>query len=65
MHDHVRWYFDTFGRERVVRDSDYPNVSGVASDAESRNWLRQVDATTRMGRDWMTGRSLRRHVGPN
>ena len=30
MHDHVRWLIDTFGRERVIWGSDFPNVSDAA-----------------------------------
>jgi predicted TIM-barrel fold metal-dependent hydrolase len=63
VHDLVRWCLETFGRERVVWGSDYPNVSDVASYAESRSWLRRVDSTSRRDRDWLTGRSFRRHVG--
>lgn len=63
MHSHVRWYFDTFGRERVVWGSDYPNVSDVASYAEACNWLRQVDSLSHEDRAWITDKSFRRHVG--
>jgi len=63
MHDHVRWFVETFGRERVVWGSDYPNVSDVTDYAASRNWLRQVDALSARDREWLTGRSFREHVG--
>jgi len=62
MHDHVRWLLDTFGRERVVWGSDYPNVSDVASYAEACNWLKQVDSLSAADRSWLTGKSFRRHV---
>lgn len=62
MHDHVRWFLDTFGRERVIWGSDYPNVSDVASYAESYNWLREVEGLSAGDREWLTGRSFRRHV---
>ncbi|WP_049968697.1 L-rhamnono-1,4-lactonase [Haloferax prahovense] len=62
MHDHVRWLLDTFGRERVVWGSDYPNVSDVASYAEACNWLKQVDSLSEADRSWLTGKSFRRHV---
>ncbi|WP_424004400.1 L-rhamnono-1,4-lactonase [Haloarcula salina] len=63
MHDHVRWFLDTFGRERVVWGSDFPNVSDVASYAEACNWLRQVDGVSAEDRAWITERAFRRHVG--
>jgi predicted TIM-barrel fold metal-dependent hydrolase len=62
MHDHVRWFLDAFGRERVIWGSDYPNVSDVASYAESYNWLREVEGISAGDREWLTGRSFRRHV---
>ena len=63
MHDHVRWYLETFGRERVIWGSDYPNVSDVASYAEAYTWLRQVDTVSKTDREWVTEQSFRRHVG--
>jgi len=63
MHDHVRWLLDTFGRERVIWGSDYPNVSDVASYAEACNWVRHVDGLAETDREWLTGRAFRRHVG--
>lgn len=63
MHDHVRWLLDTFGRERVVWGSDYPNVSDVASYAQSYEWLRSVDTLSETDRKWILGRSFRRLVG--
>jgi predicted TIM-barrel fold metal-dependent hydrolase len=63
MHDHVRWYLDTFGRERVVWGSDYPNVSDVATYAESRHWLRAVESVSTADRQWLQGRSFRTHLG--
>ncbi|MFC7078348.1 amidohydrolase family protein [Haloarcula halophila] len=63
MHDHVRWFLDAFGRDRVVWGSDFPNVSDVATYPESYNWLRQVDSLSKKDRQWITGRAFRRHVG--
>lgn len=63
MHEHVRWYLETFGRERVVWGSDYPNVSDVASYAEACNWPQQIDSLSDKDRAWITGKSFRRHVG--
>lgn len=65
MHDHVRWFLQTFGRERVIWGSDFPNVSNVATWAEARNWLRQVDSVSDTDRDWITEKSFRHHVGLN
>ncbi len=62
MHDKVRWFLDAFGRDRVIWGSDYPNVSDVASYAESYNWLREVEGLSAGDREWLTGRSFRRHV---
>lgn len=62
MHDHVRWYLDTFGRERVIWGSDYPNVSDVAGYAETFNWLRHVDIVSTADRKWLTEKSFRQHV---
>ncbi|WP_254533303.1 amidohydrolase family protein [Natrinema gelatinilyticum] len=62
MYGHVRWFLETFGRERVIWGSDYPNVSDVASYAEAINWLRQVDVLSDADRDWITDKSFRRHV---
>ncbi|MCU4802688.1 amidohydrolase [Halobacteria archaeon HArc-gm2] len=63
VHDHVRWFVETFGPERVIWGSDYPNVSDVTDYAASRNWLRQVDGLSARDREWLTGRSFREHVG--
>ena len=63
MHDHVRWFLDTFGRERVIWGSDYPNVSDVAAYPETFTWLREVDTLSEADRGWLTGKSFRRHVG--
>ncbi|QIO24425.1 amidohydrolase [Haloarcula sp. JP-L23] len=63
MHDHVRWYLDTFGRERVIWGSDYPNVSDVSSYAEACNWLRHVDTVSEKDRTWITERAFRQHIG--
>ncbi|WP_254278805.1 L-rhamnono-1,4-lactonase [Haloarcula marina] len=63
MHDHVRWFLDTFGRERVIWGSDFPNVSDVATYPESYNWLRHIDSVSAKDCEWITGESFRRHVG--
>ncbi len=65
VHDHVRWYVETFGRERVIWGSDYPNVSDEATYAEACNWLRQVEGLSQRDREWLTGRAFREHVGLN
>ncbi|UHQ98807.1 amidohydrolase (plasmid) [Natrinema zhouii] len=59
MHDHVRWLLETFGRERVVWGSDFPNVSDDATYEESLQWLEHVDCLSKKDRAWVTGRSFR------
>nr|WP_177227149.1 hypothetical protein [Halomicrobium zhouii] len=63
VHDHVRWFVETFGTEGVVWGSDYPNVSDVTDYAASHTWLRQVDSLSKRDREWLTGPSFREHVG--
>jgi predicted TIM-barrel fold metal-dependent hydrolase len=63
MHDHLRWLLDTFGRERVVWGSDFPNVSDVCSYEESLEWLDHVEGLSKTDREWLTGRAFRTHVG--
>ncbi|RRJ33821.1 amidohydrolase family protein [Halocatena pleomorpha] len=63
MHDHVRWLLETFGRERVVWGSDYPNVSDVASYAQSHEWLRSVETLSATDRKWLTETAFCRLAG--
>ena len=63
MHDHVRWFLDTFGRERVVWGSDFPNVSDVATYEESLTWLEHVGGLSDTDREWITDRAFRELVG--
>jgi predicted TIM-barrel fold metal-dependent hydrolase len=63
MHDHVRWLLDTFGRERVVWGSDFPNVSDEASYSEAIHWLGHVGGISEKDREWIQGRSFERHLG--
>ena len=62
MHDHVRWFLDTFGRERVVWGSDFPNISDVATYEESLTWLEHVDGLSDTDREWITDRAFRELV---
>jgi predicted TIM-barrel fold metal-dependent hydrolase len=62
MHDHVRWFLDQFGRERVVWGSDFPNVSDAATYEESLAWLDHVDGLSTADRKWLRGRAFERHV---
>jgi predicted TIM-barrel fold metal-dependent hydrolase len=62
MHDHVRWFLDQFGRERVVWGSDFPNVSDAATYEESLAWLEHVDGLSTADRKWLRGRAFERHV---
>lgn len=63
VHDHVRWFLDEFGRERVIWGSDYPNVSDEAAYTESIRWLDHVDGLSAADRRWITGRSFRDLAG--
>ncbi len=63
MHDHVRWLLETFGRERVIWGSDFPNVSDEATYAESLRWLEHVDCLSKNDREWLTDRAMRELCG--
>jgi predicted TIM-barrel fold metal-dependent hydrolase len=63
VHDHVRWFVETFGRERVIWGSDYPNVSDVATYEESLGWLDHVAALSEADREWITEESFWDLVG--
>ncbi len=62
-HGHLQWLLDTFGRERVIWGSDFPNVSDEATYGESLRWLDSVDFLSATDRTWLTERAFRRHVG--
>lgn len=62
MHDHVRWLLDTFGHERVIWGSDYPNVSDVATYSEALNWIHHVEGLSAEDREWLTEQAFRKHV---
>jgi predicted TIM-barrel fold metal-dependent hydrolase len=63
VHDHVRWLLDRFGRERLAWGSDYPNISAVTDYERGLRWLDRVEGLSDVDREWLTGRSFRRHVG--
>ncbi|OVE85828.1 amidohydrolase family protein [Natronolimnobius baerhuensis] len=63
MHDHVTWLLETFGRERVVWGSDFPNVSDEAAYEESLAWLEHVDTLSTKDRNWLTERSFAELAG--
>jgi len=62
-YDHLRWLLDTFGRERVVWGSDFPNVShsefGSMTYEETLSWLKEVPFLSTKDREWLTGRAFR------
>lgn len=62
-YDHLRWLLDTFGRERVVWGSDFPNVShpefGGMTYEETLSWLEEVPFLSKKDREWLTGRAFR------
>ncbi|WP_101296188.1 amidohydrolase family protein [Halegenticoccus soli] len=62
MHDHVRWLLETFGQERVIWGSDYPNVSDIATYEESLRWIEYVDGLSTADREWITEKAFRRLV---
>jgi len=55
--DHVRWLLDTFGRERVLWGSDFPNVShpefGRMGYADTHEWLDEVPYLSDTDRRWL------------
>ena len=62
-YDHLRWLLDTFGRERVIWGSDFPNVShpefGGMKYGETLSWLNEVPFLSKKDREWLTGRAFR------
>jgi len=62
-HDHVRWFLDTFGRERVLWGSDFPNVShpefGRMSYGETQSWLNEVSFLSDADRRWLVDDAAR------
>jgi len=63
MHDHVAWFLEQFGRERVLWGSDFPNVSDVAAYNEALHWLDHVECLSRRDRNWITGRTYESLTG--
>ena len=62
LHDHVRWLVDSLGRDRVAWGSDFPNVSDVATYADSVTWLDRVEGLSDADRRWLCERTFRRRV---
>jgi predicted TIM-barrel fold metal-dependent hydrolase len=62
LHDHVRWLVETFGRERVLWGSDFPNVSDTATYDETYDWLEHVETLSSADRSWLTERAARSHL---
>ena len=58
LHGHVRWLIETFGRERVIWGSDFPNVSDAATYAEAIHWLDRVEGLSEPDREWLRGRAF-------
>lgn len=63
VHGHLRWLLDTFGRERVLWGSDFPNVShpefGGMMYEETHTWLRAVPFLSDADRRWLTDEAAR------
>lgn len=62
-YDHLRWLLETFGRERVLWGSDFPNVShaeyGGMDYEETLAWLDHVPFLSDADRRWLTDRAAR------
>lgn len=66
VHELLVWLLETFGRERVVWGSDFPNVTAHSDSvtyAESFDWLHHVDALSSADRRWLEGRAFASHLG--
>jgi len=67
-HDHVRWLLETFGRERVLWGSDFPNVShpefGGMTYEETRSWLEEVAFLSDADRRWLVDDAPRSFMEP-
>jgi len=63
-YDHIRWLLDTFGRERVLWGSDFPNVShpefGGNTYEETWSWLDHVPFLSDADRRWLLDDAARR-----
>lgn len=61
--DHLRWLLDTFGRERVVWGSDFPNVShpefGGMAYQSTLSWLDEVPFLSDKDLEYLTGDAFR------
>lgn len=62
-HDHLVWFLEQFGRERVAWGSDWPNESNEATYLETLTWLDHVDRLSDRDKEWIIERSFRNHVG--
>lgn len=62
LHDHVRWYLEEFGKERVIWGSDFPNVSDAAEYEQTLSWLDHVEGLSSGDREWLTERAYDRFV---
>ena len=62
IHSHIRWLLETFGRERVIWGSDFPNVSDTTSYQKTLEWLDYVDCLSRADRRWLTELALPHHL---
>jgi len=61
VHELLEWTVETFGRERVVWGSDFPNVSqheDAVTYAEAYNWLAHVDELSDRDRSYVEGRAF-------
>jgi len=65
--DHIRWFLDAFGRERVLWGSDFPNVShpefGGMTYEETRSWLAEVPFLSDIDRRYLVDDAPRSFFG--
>jgi len=66
-HDHLRWLLTTFGKERVIWGSDFPNVShpefGNTTYQDSLSWLQEVPFLSDRDREYLTGNAFNDLIG--
>lgn len=67
VHELLRWSLETFGKERVVWGSDFPNVTqhedGVTY-AEAFNWLDHVEGLSERDLEFVEGRAFSEIIEP-
>jgi predicted TIM-barrel fold metal-dependent hydrolase len=66
VHDHLQWLLDTYGRDRIIWGSDFPNVSnprfGGATYSDAFNWIMHLEGLSNEDLDWLTKRAFKNHI---